>query len=377
MRILIGSLTYPLLNGVTTSINLSIDGLTERSHQVVVIGPEYNLGTVRPEHQTVPSSWVGRLLLKSLHKKERLFGWSGLAAIREIAAEFQPDIYWLHSLTWSSNAFERAMLGSQAKKVLTYHTLVEDYGRIYGGKIGATIMRQRSKIVANRVNAVIAPSQVIAQRLKSYGVTSPIFVIPTGITVPKNQYTKSELAARWRFNPDWPILLYVGRVSAEKNIQALLEMTKRLNQTKKHMLLLVGPGDILGVEKQAAAMGIAAEVICSGPLPKEDAQRTYGAADVFVFASKTETQGLVIGEAMMAGLPVVALQSPIQPEVYPTSSAIVVESVDQFASSVSEILTDPQRRKILTANAKQFVEENFSVQGMTAKQIELFENLIA
>lgn len=376
MRILIGSLTYPLLNGVTTSINLSVDGLIERSHQVVVVGPEYGTGPARPEHQTVPSSFVSRLLLKTLHKKERLFGWSALGAIKEIASEFRPDIFWLHSLTWSGNAFEQAMLRSQSKKVLTYHTLVEDYGRIYGGRLGALIMRRRSKTVANKMNAVIAPSQVIADRLINYGVTTPIFVIPTGIAVPKNQYTKQEMAERFRFNPSSPLLLYVGRVSAEKNIQALLLMTKRLNQIKKHMLLLVGPGDILEIEGQATALGIGREVICSGPLPKEDAQRTYGAADVFVFASKTETQGLVIGEAMMAGLPVAALDSAIRSEIYPPPTAAVSRNVDELVKQVTKLLINhPARHKQIEA-AKKFVNQRFQVKMMIDRQEAVMEKVV-
>ena len=117
-------------------------------------------------------------------------------------------------------------------------------------------------------------------------------------------------------------------------------------------------------------------MICSGALPKEDTQKIYGAADAFVFASQTETQGLVIGEAMLAGTPVVALYSPIQPEIYPDHVAVVVHDPRQFANSVKELLADDSGRKILTTTAKKFVEDNFSIDGMITKQLALFERLI-
>ena len=138
----------------------------------------------------------------------------------------------------------------------------------------------------------------------------------------------------------------------------------------------MGPGDLIETKDRAKMWGIDRQVVCTGALPKEDTQKIYGAADCFVFTSQTETQGLVIGEAMMANLPVVALYSPIQPEVYPDNTAVVVHDPRQFSNSIRSIILDSPRRKLMTTQAKKFVEKNFSIEGMISKQIALFERLI-
>ncbi|MEK7202115.1 MAG: glycosyltransferase [Patescibacteria group bacterium] len=378
MNILIGSVTYPLANGVTTSINTSVDGFLAAGHQVAIIAPRYDdIGKARPEHHPITSSEIGRWFMSALHKKERLFSVTSAGdEIEKIVEDFQPDAFWLHTLTWAPNAFEKAMQKSDRPSVLTYHTLVEDYGRAYAGEIGAWRMRTRSRDVASEMDAVIVPSSVIAKRLSLYGVRKDMDVIPTGIHIPKTSYTKHEIAERFHFPADATLLLYVGRVSREKNITKLIQMTQPLLQDQKTVLMLVGPGDLVETQTQAQKWGVGRQVICAGALPKEDTQKIYGAADAFVFASQTETQGLVIGEAMLAETPVVALYSPIQPEIYPDHVAVVVHDPRQFANSAKEILADDAGRKILTTTAKKFVEDNFSIDGMITKQIALFERLI-
>lgn len=378
MNILIGSVTYPLANGVTTSINTSVDGFLAAGHKVAIIAPRYDdIGKARPEHHPITSSEIGRWFMSALHKKERLFSVTSAGEeIEKIVEDFQPDAFWLHTLTWAPNAFEKAMQKSDQPSVLTYHTLVEDYGRAYAGEIGAWRMRTRSRDVASEMDAVIVPSSVIAKRLSLYGVRKDMDVIPTGIHIPKTSYTKTEIAERFHFPADATLLLYVGRVSREKNITKLIQMTQPLLQDQKTVLMLVGPGDLVETQTQAQKWGVGRQVICAGALPKEDAQKIYGAADAFVFASQTETQGLVIGEAMLAETPVVALYSPIQPEIYPDHVAVVVHDQRQFANSVKEILADDAGRKILTTTAKKFVETNFSIDGMITKQLALFERLI-
>lgn len=376
MRILIGSLTYPLLNGVTTSINTTLDGFKDRGQELLVVAPQYPMGTVRYEHCPVPASRLSRVILQSVGKKERTFSRQATRRIRAIVREFAPEAFWLHTLTWLPSAFERVMLGSNKPKVLTYHTLVEQYGRIYGGALGAAVMRHRSKAVANAMDRIIAPSQMLAKVLIRYGVRRPISVIPTGISVPKSGYNKQELSGRFHFAKATTLLLYVGRVSVEKNIPILLEMAKELNRTGDFTLLLVGPGDLVATEQYAVKLGIGPKVICAGPLAKEDAQQIYYAADLFVFASQTETQGLVIGEAMLSGLPVAALTSPIQPEVYPEETAAVAKDLSGLIKAVKTLVKSPSSREKLREKGRLFVREHFSVEQMINRQIAVFEQLI-
>jgi len=139
--------------------------------------------------------------------------------------------------------------------------------------------------------------------------------------------------------------------------------------------LIVGPGDIEKFSVLAKEMDVADRIIFSGALPAEETQKIYGGSNVFVFASKTETQGLVIGEAMMAGIPVVAFESQIQPEIYPKSLSIVVKNESEFSSAVLDILKNREKRDRMVKMAKKFVLENFSREAMTRKQKELFLKL--
>jgi len=380
MRILIGSLTYPLRNGVTASINVSADGFLAAGHEIRIIAPDYGLGRARPEHCPVPHSIVGQFLLSLLareDKDERMFAWNAPSHIRRLVRQFEPDAFWLHTVTWAPNAFERVMLASPKAKVLTYHTAVEIYGRIYAGELGARQMISRAKSLANRVDRVITPSAMIAKTLISYGIRTPISVIPTGLNSPPKSYSKAELAKRFDFAADRPLLLYVGRVTREKNIKSLFAMLNDLRRLKTEAtLLLVGPGDLELVEQDAGGHKVADLTVFTGALPRADAQACYGGADAFVFASKTETQGLVISEAMLSGTPVVALDSPIRDEVYPEQIAKVVGNEAEFARAVREVIQDKKLRERLVKAARAYTRERFSIEQMIAKQISLFAQAI-
>ncbi len=378
MRIMVSSLTYPLPNGVTASLNTAVDGLLNRGHDVMIVAPKYKMGKVRPEHRIIASSSLAhRVAVNLFGKEERLFRINSKRKIARLAKEFEPDIYWLHTVTWGPNAFEIQMLKSSKKKVLFYHTLVEEYGRLYGGEMGAFIMRKRTKVLCNKVDAIMTPSGMMKKKLIGYGVKTPIHIIPTGIDAPKKSFTKKELRKKFNIPKNKKILLYLGRMSKEKNIGALLNMMVELKKKKyKAILLFVGPGDIENTLKSARKMGIKDSVICTGPLEREEAQRIYGACDIFTFSSQTETQGLVVGEAMLAGVPVVALSSPIQKEVYPKGKAVIINNENEFPEAVIKLLENKEKRKKMAKEAKRFVLNNFSKKLMTEKQIKVFKEVL-
>ncbi len=377
MKILICSLTYSLHNGVTTSINTSADELIKKGVEVRIISPDYGVGKFRTEHFPIPSSALIGIIGALIGKEERTFGIGVYAKIKKIAQEFNPDVYWLHTLTWGTNAFERYMLKSDKAKVITYHTMVEEYGKLYAGKFGAFIMCRRSKSVCNKMDAIITPSQVMKTKLKAYGVTKPINVIPTGIEMPEEPIKREELCKLYGIPSDNKILLYVGRISREKNFYVLLNMMKDIKNVKYNAtLLLVGPGDIDEAKESARRLKLEDRVIFTGPLSKEDTKKVYGACDAFVFSSQTETQGLVIGEAMIAGIPVIALDSPIQKEVYPEEASVVIHQESEFAKEVMDILDNKKRREDIIKNANDFVFSNFTKELMIARLMKVFKDLI-
>lgn len=377
MKILICSLTYALPNGVTISINTSIDGFNKRGVKSLVISPDYDIGETRKEHRLAPSSMILKNMGVLIGKEERTFGMGAYNRIREIDDEFKPDAYWLHTITWMPNAFERFIFKSKKPKVVFYHTMVEEYGRIYAGTVGAATMKRRSRIVCNKADAVIIPSEMMKKKLIEYGVKTPIHVIPTGIVIPEKQLSKKEICERFGINPNSKIMLHVGRVSKEKNLDVLLHAAKKINKDGiDATLLFVGPGDTEEIAEDAERLGIGDRTFLTGGLPKADAQSIYGGCDVFVFSSQTETQGLVIGEAMSAGTPVVALDSPIREEVYPENTAAVARNSSEFVKKLTAVLKGESDVSEMIRNAKEFVENNFSEKSMIERQVKVFEDLI-
>ncbi len=378
MRIVVCSLTYPLPNGVSSSVNESVDGFLKAGHEVIIVSPDYGVGSARPEHRPVSSSVIARAVVRFIGKKERMFGINSTTEIEAIVSEFQPDAFWLHTITWASNAFERIMLGSNKTKILTYHTMLDMYGRLYAGTFGEQRMIARSHKVANAVDRVITPSHYMEQKLRKFGVTKPIDVIATGITKPAHYIGKGEFKRRWQIRSDHDVIMYVGRVVKEKNIEALLKALKLALKTHRHItLVLVGPGDIDETMIQAKELGIADHVRCIGQLPLEQAKSSYAAANLFVFASQSETQGLVIGEAMIANVPVAALVSPIQPEVYPAGTAFLANNTSELGSQIVRALENNELREHIAATGKEFVETNFTKEIMIQKQLRTFEQVIA
>ncbi len=377
IRLAVCSLTYPLPNGVTASINTAVDGLLQNNYKVKIIAPDYRTGQVRPEHYTTPSSVVAQAVAKNIFgKEERVFRYSAAKKVSLITEEFEPHIYWLHTVTYAPNIFEKHMLKEKKGKILFYHTLVEEYGRLYAGKIGESVMRRRTKELCNKMDAIMTPSEMMKERLLSNGVKTPVSVIPTGIDAPKKSFTKKELRDKYNLPDRTKILLYLGRMSKEKNLDALIRMMVDLkNKDYKAVLLFVGPGDIADVQEEAANRGVGDMIFCTGPVNREDAQKIYGACDAFVFSSQTETQGLVVGEAMLANTPVVAMTSPIQKEVYPRSKAKVVSSEEKLAEAVIKTLSDKEGTKKMVKEAKEVVEKNFSKEKMIQRQMAVFEEV--
>ena len=374
MKVVVSSLTYPLPNGVSSSINESVDGFISAGHEVIIVSPDYGVGSARPEHRPVPYSVIARAAVKFIGKKERMFGIRSAAEIKKILDDFQPDAFWLHTITWTSNIFERIMLKSNQTKILTYHTMLDLYGRLYAGKVGEQRMIKRSRDVSNAVDRVITPSRYMESRLRKFGVTTPIDTIFTGINKPKSKISKGEFKRRWGIRSDHDILIYVGRVVKEKNIDMLLKVLKLVLKKRRHTtLVLVGPGDIKETIEQAKEMGIGDNLKCIGQVPLDQAKASYAAADLFVFASQSETQGLVIGEAMISDVPVVALYSPIQPEVYPAGTAFIANNVTEFAHQIIRALENDKLREHISKTGKKFVETNFTKDIMIRKQLATFE----
>jgi glycosyltransferase involved in cell wall biosynthesis len=175
-------------------------------------------------------------------------------------------------------------------------------------------------------------------------------------------------------------LLFVGRIGEEKNIEFLLTVQKLLaNERNDTMLLVVGDGPHLPAIKQRVARDAVPRVQFTGRIPHQELPPYYHLADLFLFSSHTETQGLVILEAMAAGLPAVALHDEAFLDIITsgTNGVLVTDATpENYAKDVARLLVDIRVRQRY-ATAARTTAESFSDTAQAAKMAALYETVIA
>jgi glycosyltransferase involved in cell wall biosynthesis len=214
-------------------------------------------------------------------------------------------------------------------------------------------------------------------RLNDYGVQRPIHILPTGIPLARFAGgDRTRFRAARDIAPGRPVALFVGRVAHEKNIGFLLEMAAEAVKRRPDLLLMIaGEGPALpALRAQAARLGLGDAVRFTGYLDRHsDLPDCYAAADVFVFASRTETQGLVLLEAMAVGLPVVAFAEMGTIDILAPRRGCRVPAGDPaaFADSVVEILSDAALRAQLGREARDYAH-SWSDETMAARLADLY-----
>jgi glycosyltransferase involved in cell wall biosynthesis len=201
------------------------------------------------------------------------------------------------------------------------------------------------------------------ETLAGYGIERPLHILPTGIPIARFEGgDRAAFRARHGIAPDRPVALCVGRVAHEKNLGFLIDVAARAHQRLPGFLLLIaGDGPALpDLKRRVRAAAIEEAVRFVGYLDREtELADCYAAADVFTFASKTETQGLVLLEAMAAGLPVYSLAELGTRDILePRRGAIIApDDVTAFADGLADLLADSPRRNALAADGRAWAAE--------------------
>lgn len=300
---------YPQVSGVATSILTLKEELENNGHKV------YIFTTTDPNAHNFEEDIIRMPSVPFVSFKERRIVVRGMLYAYMVAKELELDIIHTHT------EFGAGFLGKMVAKKLripvlhTYHTMYEEYLHyIAKGKVlRPSHVKAFSRLFANHSTGVICPSERVLYKLKDYGVTTPMRVIPTGIRLEnfKASAVTEEKIAQLRtelgYTKDNIVLLSLSRISYEKNIQTILAgFPQVLAQLPNVRLLVVGDGPYLAkLKKQAQALKIAPYVQFIGEVPNEEVSLYYKSADYFVSASTSETQGLTYTEAMVAGLPCV------------------------------------------------------------------------
>lgn len=383
MKILfISDVYFPRVNGVSTSIKTFVSQLQKLGHEVDLIAPDY--GSDEDDE-----AFVKRVPARAIYfdPEDRLmkFG-SALKRLPELK-KVQYDI--IHVNT----PFVAHYLGLKLAKQLgipcveTYHTFFEDYLHHYlpwvPQKAARGLARLISKKQCNAVDAIVVPSHPMLDVLRTYGVDAVANVIPTGL-----QDTSFEEADGLKFKQKYgidnsrPMLLYVGRVAFEKNIPFLFEMTKVLAERYPNVLLVVageGPAE-KSLRQLAVTLKIEGNVQFIGYLDRStELNACYQSADVFVFSSKSETQGLVLLEAMAQGTPVVAIAELGTASILIEGEGALIAPEDKhlFACKVATLIDDQGLRSSLSQQAKSYTESTWTAAVQAKRMANFYEKVIA
>lgn len=308
---------YPEINGVATSVYTLKCELEKRGHNVYVFttttpgAPEYEHNVFR-----VPS--IPFILIT-----ERRVGLFYQPKLAHIIKKLDLDIIHTHT-EFSLGIFGRIMAKELKVPIVhTYHTIYEDYTH-YLTRIKALDRRAKAfartytKVCCNTVEQVIVPTQKTKELLTRYSVHKDISVVPTGINLDKfdpSHYSIEEVAdlkRRYGIGPEDKVLLYIGRVSAEKNIEEIVQAMPEYMKSRSNVkFVIVGSGPALEkLQQMVKDYKLEARFIFTGAQPWDRIGLFYRIGDVFVSASQSETQGLTYIEAMASGLPVVARKDP-------------------------------------------------------------------
>jgi len=380
MRVLfVSDVYFPRVNGVSTSIRTFRADLERAGVETVLVAPAYPHAAAdhEPGVVRVPSAFV------PLDPEDRRFRGGALRHALNADLAARVDLVHVHTPFVAHYAAVRFARLHGLPVVATYHTFFEDYLHHYvpilPRGIGRRLARHFTRSQCANVAALIAPSAPMRDALLAYGVTTPIEVLPTGL--PPGTFQLGDGArfrARFGLPGDRPLLLYVGRVAHEKNIDFLMRMFVRLRTRRPDALFVVaGEGPAReSLAKLARHLGIDNAVRFIGYLDRAtELPDCYAAGDAFVFASRTETQGLVLLEAMAQGTPVVSTaELGTRSILTPGCGAFVVAEYEgEFASAVAQALSlsrDDPRRGQLRAHA-----ESWASQAMARRLIAFYEKV--
>jgi 1,2-diacylglycerol 3-alpha-glucosyltransferase len=360
----------PYTSGVVRSIETTASKLTELGHEVFIFAPSYPnyekesrvyrfVSVPTPTYPDFAIALPFSLYLNTTIKRLNL------------------DVIHVHS------PFTMGLLGSRTARrygiplVFTYHTMYDEYVHYlpFARGISRKVVLRMSKNFCNRCDLVITPTKVV-QDIVGARIQTPVDAIPTGIDISEFvDLDRSWLRCQYGIPADNKILLHLGRMGKEKNVPFLLNAYQQIiKQRPDTKLVIAGDGpERTALEAEAQDMGLGG-VIFTGPLSREQVINSYAGADLFIFASTTETQGLVLGEAKAAGLPSVAVKALGAAEMVTdgVDGFLTPLDMDVFISRVLQLLDDDQLRNAMAQRAMAEAE-HISSTAMAKKLLGAYE----
>jgi 1,2-diacylglycerol 3-alpha-glucosyltransferase len=364
----------PFCGGVTISVETLRVGLEARGHEVWVMAPRFR-GVADDSchvlrYPSIPARTYPEFPLAIPYSRR----------IGRRVRALDVDVFHAHHPFLLGPAAARLARSLRRPLVFTYHTRYEKYAHYVPATralVEAAAVRLSARFAA-RAHAVIAPSALVRDELRRRGVQGAIGVVPTGVDLTAFR-PGNRASARAALDVDAgdAVVLYVGRLDREKSVDRVLLAFERIAATiPRARLLLVGRGtEAERLCALAGGLAAASRIRFLGVRPHAWLPVCYQAADVFLFSSETETQGLVLAEAAACGLPAVAVAAPGCDEVVRDGESGLLTKGEPaaLADAAIRLLVDTERRHSMGVRARQIAERDFDVGLQIDRTLDVYE----
>jgi len=373
--------TYtPQVNGIAVSLQLLARGLREAGHEVTIFTPRV------PGHRDAEAGVYRIPAVRYMNMPPVYLAIPGTPRATLAMRRCQFDVLHVHSpLSLGLLAYLTASARG-LPLIYTYHTSLTDYAH-YVKAIGQTrpvvgLARWFSTATCNLGDRIVAPSVKFARLLGEQNVRRPIHVIPNGIDL--NRFYESSRRGVYRrrlgLSAEAPLLLYVGRLAPEKQLDFLIEAFCRLaGERPEAHLVFAGDGSSRpALEKQAAASAYADRIHFLGMVNRTDLPQLLHEADLFLSASTSETQCLAMVEAIASGLPVVAVWDPAFEGILAdgVNGRVAPREVRAFSAAIGDLLADrPALQSFRRASVE--LSRKFSIEAQVESLVGLYREAIA
>jgi 1,2-diacylglycerol 3-alpha-glucosyltransferase len=381
MKICMMTNTYlPHVGGVARSVSTFAEEFIRQGHDVLVVAPRFD---GRPLSAASERIVVRIPSLRNFNGSDFSVRLPGAAALSARIDTFDAEIVHAHHPFLLGDTALRMAMNKNVPIIFTHHTRYEDYTHYvpFESEVVKEVAIQLPTHFANLCDGVIAPSESIARLLQNRGVKVPVAVIPTGIDVAGFATADGRrFRERHGIPDDATVVGHVGRLAVEKNLDYLAEaVAQHLVHWPETRFLVVGDGPARdGIKAVFKRHRVADRLVMPGRRTGRALREAYRAMDVFAFASLSETQGMVVAEAMSAGLPVVALNAPGVCEVVRDEiNGRLLEAdttVAGFARALGRLVDDASRREELAAGARRTAQE-FSRERFAARMLGFYDEV--
>lgn len=380
MKILITTDAYhTMINGVAVSVQNLYTALKDAGNDVRILtlsqdGHSYHEADV----------YAIRSIPLAIYPDIRATFFFRDSILDEILA-WKPDIIHSQSEFFTFACARRISRLLNIPIVHTYHTLYEYYTHYFcpSKTLGKKIVSTGTRLVCNKTDAVIAPTKKTAQLLQSYGVDSPTDIIPTGLDLSRFELHNHtdvchELKAKFQIPPDAPVIMTLGRLAREKNVEFLIRQMadSHVQQLGVHFLIVGDGPDRNRLEDLTLELGLENSVHFAGMVPPNEVATYYRLGDLFVSASQSETQGLTYIEAMACGLPLLCLKDVCLDSVLqPGHNGYFFQNSEEFVLHLTSMLQSPSRLEVFGQHALQ-TAHNFSKEVFARRALLFYQNTI-